>query len=110
MKKSTEEFIAEGGATCEFCNQRMLKANGCTYTHLECNGKLYPRRKHGEEGHAFPEDLRCHDCGAKVGYYHHFGCDMERCPICGRQLISCDCEITHLHRIKVNRKDGRNGK
>ena len=33
----------------------------------------------------------CHDCGAKEGEYHEPGCDMERCPFCGGQLISCDC-------------------
>ena len=33
----------------------------------------------------------CHDCGAKEGEYHLPGCDMERCPFCGGQLISCDC-------------------
>ena len=32
----------------------------------------------------------CHDCGAKVGELHQLGCDMERCPVCGCQLISCD--------------------
>lgn len=33
----------------------------------------------------------CHDCGAVEGEYHEPGCDMERCPFCGGQLISCDC-------------------
>lgn len=33
----------------------------------------------------------CHDCGAREGQLHDFGCDMERCPFCGHQLISCDC-------------------
>ena len=32
----------------------------------------------------------CHDCDAKVGELHKLGCDMERCPICGAQLISCN--------------------
>lgn len=31
----------------------------------------------------------CHDCGIKEGEIHKLGCDMEACPICGGQLISC---------------------
>ena len=37
---------------------------------------------------------RCHECGARPGHYHHVGCDAERCPVCGGQLISCDCDIS----------------
>jgi hypothetical protein len=33
----------------------------------------------------------CHDCGVSEGEFHKQGCDMERCPFCGYQLISCDC-------------------
>ena len=32
---------------------------------------------------------RCHDCGAAEGEYHKPGCDWERCPVCGLQLLSC---------------------
>lgn len=33
----------------------------------------------------------CGDCGAKPGQFHTPGCDMERCPMCGGQSISCHC-------------------
>lgn len=38
----------------------------------------------------------CHDCQCEEGQLHDHGCDMERCPFCGHQLISCDCKFTKL--------------
>jgi hypothetical protein len=34
---------------------------------------------------------RCPGCDAPPGAYHRPGCDIEQCPYCGRQLISCLC-------------------
>jgi hypothetical protein len=34
---------------------------------------------------------RCHDCGARPGQLHKEGCDVERCPGCGFQRITCGC-------------------
>jgi hypothetical protein len=33
----------------------------------------------------------CGDCGTPVGGFHHPGCDMEACPGCHMQRISCGC-------------------
>ena len=38
----------------------------------------------------------CHDCGVEEGQLHDFGCENERCPFCGNQLISCSCKYTKL--------------
>jgi hypothetical protein len=37
------------------------------------------------------EKPKCHDCGAEEGQLHEYGCDMERCPYCLGQLITCGC-------------------
>lgn len=34
----------------------------------------------------------CGGCGTKPGQYHEMGCDVERCPDCGGQMIACQCD------------------
>jgi hypothetical protein len=40
-------------------------------------------KTHGES------ERKCPDCGARPGEYHELGCDAERCPYCGGQLLAC---------------------
>ena len=60
-----------------------------TYT---IGGKRYPRVKYGDETLDWDaEKGPCHDCGAGIGQYHVPGCDVEQCPACAEQAISCRC-------------------
>ena len=36
-------------------------------------------------------DGSCNDCGTPPGGYHHDNCDVETCPWCRAQLLSCGC-------------------
>jgi hypothetical protein len=50
------------------------------------------------------KSLRCHDCGVKEGQLHrrHISgdiCDMESCPVCGGQRLSCGCSLKGKKRI-----------
>lgn len=35
----------------------------------------------------------CDDCLAKQGEYHYPDCDLEICPICFQQALTCDCGL-----------------
>jgi hypothetical protein len=39
------------------------------------------------------KDIRCPDCNVAKRGVHHPGCNQERCPKCGGQIIVCDCDI-----------------
>lgn len=76
---------------CKDCKKEMLKAYSCDekFRKIKINGKMYSRNTS-----YFDVNKRCHDCGIlnKKGNIHHYGCDIERCPACKGQLLSCICK------------------
>lgn len=55
-------------------------------------GKEYDRVKWGDEQEKYEDHTNCGDCGVLKGQYHVAGCDLEECPKCGWQRLSCDCK------------------
>lgn len=84
-------------AVCQECQREMLTALSCTVSTLHFGGDAVPVVPHGCDGATGPDGGgRCGDCGVQVGGFHHLGCDMQRCPRCRRQLLSCGCPFDEL--------------
>jgi hypothetical protein len=91
-------------AVCRACNQEMTDLVTCTV-------KTYDDFPDGIERQRirYPDDVlasnyakqeaplasdwpaNCRDCGTPQSGLHHPGCDVESCPRCQWQCISCDC-------------------
>lgn len=84
-------------ARCPRCKQDMSEVVACVPHALTVSGEHYTPVPFGEERRyrrygPWPRGEECHDCGTSVGGLHHLSCDVEECPRCRGQLISCDCE------------------
>ena len=75
-------------AKCGYCEKEMRDAETttCTGNTIQIDGKDYDPIPY--EAHY---GTRCHDCNVSDEGIHHPGCDVEECPKCHGQLISCGC-------------------
>jgi hypothetical protein len=80
-------------AVCTWCSQEMTTARTCSVSELHRFGTPHPMIPYGKEGGGWGTLPRCGDCGVRRGGFHHLGCDIQRCPVCRGQMMSCDCRF-----------------
>lgn len=77
-------------AICKQCRQDTMTVVSCTQVTVWVDGAgEMTRIPYSLESADAPE--RCRDCNVAVGGFHHKYCNLERCPKCGGQLVSCGC-------------------
>jgi len=81
-----------GQRICPACGQDMRDADSCGGPLIQVAGRVYERVRFGQEsGNRWEEFDFCPECGVSHGGLHHPGCDIEECPRCRTQYLSCDC-------------------
>ena len=88
---------------CQFCKQEKRNGVGCRESvlpeHRKSHRDYIPGRiPYGEEirfievgkESAFP--TFCPHCFVRLGQFHHSKCFVEECPVCRKQVMSCECK------------------
>ena len=84
-------------AQCDLCLIEMTNDDvTCVATAVLTNTGVFQPVRFGRERIRGWKSERCGDCGVRRDGFHHRGCDMEECPRCSGQLISCGCDESEL--------------
>lgn len=81
-------------AMCTWCAREMTAASSCTVVAMHQGGARIDMIAWGQERPGWTSRrAACGDCGVQPGGFHHPGCDVQRCPVCSGQMLSCGCRF-----------------
>jgi hypothetical protein len=86
-------------AVCHRCCREMPSTHACIVgEYVGPDGTVLPAVPFGRETGAMryveaEGRPTCGDCASILGQAHHEGCDVEQCPACRGQRISCGCPL-----------------
>lgn len=91
MSEEKRFVMFRGFRMIEGWPEKIAEAQEIT-TYVDADDRDHPRIRYGDERDDWNADeAPCHDCAVIKGEYHVPGCDVEECPLCGGQLITCEC-------------------
>jgi hypothetical protein len=78
---------------CSWCLAEMTTAKSCTVEAFHRDGRRVDLIPCGCERGWPRTSNTCGDCGVARSGWRHPGCDLQRCPACSGQMLSCGCRV-----------------
>lgn len=77
---------------CKWCNKDMNNSEGCNAHVVKVGKATFVSVVYGKETNITQPKRRkhCGDCNATRGHRHHYRCDLEECPVCHEQYLTCE--------------------
>ena len=87
---TNDTIIYRGRTVISTWPDRLAEAQEMKYHTIA--GSRHKRVRYGDEDQDWGDRRGpCPDCAAIMGELHVPGCEIERCPMCGGQVLGCDC-------------------